>query len=476
MRISIHIFTCAIILVLAVPGITLSNPPSPPPIPEPDPKPVPSSSKAAKHQSTSSAKSNPAPKSQNPSSKQVKPTSPKPKISHRKQFALGNYKVVITALKSTPLKKLSLQDAVLLAKSHLNLNQPKPALPILKHILSIDEDHADANRLLGRALFALRQFASAIRYLKTALRLHEDPAISFLLAQSQFQLKQYQLAKKNLQLTIELNVADPRPDLLLARIYLQKQLGALAEKHLLAAKEKGINSYQLNKLLGHAYLLQQKYTGPITSHRLAKKTETGVLTPHGIVLRPIPGRTNLYQLTSIYSAIHQGYILLAKNPTDPDALYMITRGYVAVDMLKQAKNYLDKLTAVEKDSPRLLLTQAQLAIRTANHRKLHTLVKRGLKSKSLDIEHATQLYYQLALQLRATGARPHALTTLKHAESLQPTSSKTLRLLADLHLTNGKAKQAVHYLTRLIELYPDASDINKLKNQLRTLTNNKGGS
>ena len=64
---------------------------------------------------------------------------------------------------------------------------------------------------------------------------------------------------------------------------------------------------------------------------------------------------------------------------------------------------------------------------------------------------------------------------LTKAEKLTPTSGVVLRSLAALHLSLGRNDQARQYYARLVELFPDADDIDQLRNTLRVLSETKGG-
>ena len=64
---------------------------------------------------------------------------------------------------------------------------------------------------------------------------------------------------------------------------------------------------------------------------------------------------------------------------------------------------------------------------------------------------------------------------LTEAEKRTPTSGRVLRSLATLHLAAGRTQHAGRYYTRLVELFPDAEDIDELRNMQRVLGRKKGG-
>ena len=74
-----------------------------------------------------------------------------------------------------------------------------------------------------------------------------------------------------------------------------------------------------------------------------------------------------------------------------------------------------------------------------------------------------------------TGWSDREIRMLAEAEKRTPTSGRVLRSLATLHAAAGRAEQARGCYARLVELLPDAPDIDELRNTLRVLGETKGG-
>jgi tetratricopeptide (TPR) repeat protein len=91
-----------------------------------------------------------------------------------------------------------------------------------------------------------------------------------------------------------------------------------------------------------------------------------------------------------------------------------------------------------------------------------------------DAEETARFYYRAAMMLRAEGRREEAVQVLAKAESYAPVSAPILRSLAGLHLASGRRSEARQYYTRLVELFPDAADIDELRNTLRVLEEHTG--
>ena len=93
---------------------------------------------------------------------------------------------------------------------------------------------------------------------------------------------------------------------------------------------------------------------------------------------------------------------------------------------------------------------------------------------AFDAPQAADLYYRMAVVLKADGRRAEAIEMLTKADKLAPTSAKILRSLAVLAVATGAPKDAIGYYGRLIELFPDAADIDELRNALRNLREKTG--
>ena len=91
-----------------------------------------------------------------------------------------------------------------------------------------------------------------------------------------------------------------------------------------------------------------------------------------------------------------------------------------------------------------------------------------------DDRRAADLYYRAALVLRAEGKRPQALDFLGKAQGLWPTSPKILRASAELSVVTGRKEDAREAYARLVELFPDARDIDELRNALKVLQEETG--
>jgi Tfp pilus assembly protein PilF len=58
---------------------------------------------------------------------------------------------------------------------------------------------------------------------------------------------------------------------------------------------------------------------------------------------------------------------------------------------------------------------------------------------------------------------------LRKAEQHTPTSAKVLHSLAGLAMAAGQADAASGYFARMVELFPDAPDVDEWRNVLKTL-------
>ena len=223
-------------------------------------------------------------------------------------------------------------------------------------------------------------------------------------------------------------------------------------------------------MLVRAYLLQRKFVGPVMVRRIGGRAKPGEVVDSRLVLAPLPGAAGLYKVGTKYSALYEGLAVLKRSGKQPYGLYMVARGWLAADRIDLARKRIGPLLAVEPKSRRALSLQAELAIAAKDPAALDKSLAAAEAAKVLPPADVARFYYRWGLVLRAQGKRPQALAALKKAERRAPTSAKVLRALATLSAATGQKAQARQYYARMIELFPDAADIDELRNAWKVLS------
>jgi tetratricopeptide (TPR) repeat protein len=360
----------------------------------------------------------------------------------------------------------SIQHRLLLGRCYLHLGRADDALAAIKSVLALDAENGEANSLAGRILLQRRQPKQALAYLEHAHRLKKTPATASMLGRCHYALGRATEAKALLQEALEQDIRDPANSFLLGRICLDRGLGALAERYFLAAREAGMDTPELDLLLGKAYLLQRKYVGPVLVRRITRKAEPGEVINGEVVIGQAPGREGMWRVASPYCALYEGLRLLNRSPENADGLYMAARGWAAAGRGDLAEQYERKLADAEPASRRVLELRIE---RLGGKAALEALLSAPAARQALGAEALSGWYYRHAARLRAAGKRAAALAALGEAEKLTPTSGKVLRALAGLCLATGRREEARGYYLRLVELFPDADDIDELRNTLTVL-------
>ena len=396
-------------------------------------------------------------------------------------YARGDYAGVVKLVeKSVRDGSAGIQEHLLLARAYLHLDRDKDALGVLRAVLERDRENPDANALMGQMLYEAGKPKDALAYLETAHRLKQDAVTSSILGKCHYALGDAQKAKMYLEQALALDVRDPSNSFLLGTICLERGAGALAEKYLLQSEEAGTESAELHRLLGRAYMEQHKLVGPVLVRRIPMRGVPGAPKPGDVVedhvvLAPVEGVADQYTACTRYSALYEGIRLLEALPDDADGLYMVASGWLAAGDAARANDYLKRLSSHEPRSRRTLDLTARALIVAGDVRALEDVIARGEKAKVFDAHEAAQLYYRGALVLLARGERPECLKMLEVADKRQPASAAVLRALAELSVTMGRDKQARGYYARLVELFPDAPDIDELRNALQVLEEKTGG-
>jgi len=393
-----------------------------------------------------------------------------------KVYARGDYAGVVEALAAKQQAgKANIQERLILARSYLHLNRRDEALAVLKSVLAADKENPEANSLTGRILLDRKQHKEALKYLQHAYRLKQDPATASALGRCHHALGDLAKAKVHLQAALAADIRDPRNSLLLGKICLHRGLGALAEKYLLMAEEAGLASAELYGLLGRAYLMQRKLVGPVQARRLSKPAKPGDVVGEHLVLGRIEGVEARYKVCTRYCALYEGKRLFKAAPGSADARYMLAAGWLAAGDTKLAMEHLKVLVQREPGSRRSAELRVRQLLATKDFAALDQALAGAEAKKVFTPAEISDFYCRAAMALRAEGKRDRAAGLLAKAEALTPTSERVLRPLAALHLAAGRTAQARRTYGRLVELLPDATDIDELRNRLRVLGSKEGG-
>ena len=392
-----------------------------------------------------------------------------------KTYARGDYEGVVKMLEG-PYKEgqAKIQERLILARALLHLERKDEALAALRSVLDSDRENPEASALAGRILHEDGKDKEALPYLKDAHRLKQDAATAGTLGKCYYALGDLPKAKALLEAALAEDIRDPSNALLLGKICLATGFGALAEKYLLQAEEAGLDTNELHLLLGRAYLAQHKEVGPILTLRVPGGAKPGQVVQGHVVLGPAEDAPDRVRACTRYSALYEGQKLLEREPASADALYMLAAGWLAAGDVDEASDHVRRLEAVEPRSPRTLDLELRILLAKRAFDGLESVLAAALSEHRVSDRAAAEYYYQAALLLRAEGKRPEAVRFLQKAEALHPTSSKVLRSLADLSVATGRPKEARGYYARMVELFPDAPDIDELRNALKVLQEKTG--
>ncbi|MHC4658844.1 MAG: tetratricopeptide repeat protein, partial [Planctomycetota bacterium] len=391
-------------------------------------------------------------------------------------YARGDYAGAVKLLEPKyRAEKINIQERIILARAYLHLERADDALAALKSVLDIDRENPEANSLAGRILNEQGEHKEALEYLEQAWRLRQDSATASTLGACYYALAELTKAKVYLEKALSEDIRNPTNSFILGRICLKRGLGALAEKNLLKAEEAGMLGAELYLLLGRAYLMQRKYVGPILVRRLSEPAKPGDIVDDCVVLAKIKDVANQYRLCTRHCALYEGCRLLKAEAGSIEAQYMLARGWLAAGNKDLAARHLSAMLEREKDTLRVAELQARLQLARKEYADLEKTLEAAREAGLFDAQEIAKFYHQAAMMLRAEGSREKAIRMLTKAESCTPTWAPVLRSLAALHQGCGRPSEARRYYARLVELFPDAADIDELRNTLRVLQE-RGGS
>jgi tetratricopeptide (TPR) repeat protein len=392
-----------------------------------------------------------------------------------KTYARGDYASAAKMLEpSYRAGKAGIQDRLILARAYLHLNRPEESLAVLKNVLDSDKENPEANGLTGQLLLKAGKNEDALKYLEHAYRLKPDAEAASALGRCYYALGDIPKAKSSLAAALQQDIRDPSNSFLLGRIHLDRGSGALAEKYLLMAQEAKMDSPELHLLLGKAYLLQRKTVGPVLVKRLPGSVKVGDIVDGFVVLGKAPAAPNQYKVCTRYCSLYEGLLLLRINNQDPDGLYMAASGWFEAGNCELAARYLKELTEKEPKSARAWQLQAGLLVAMKDFDSLRKVLAEGKSAGRFDSRSVAGFLCRAAAVLRSQGNCPQAIAMLKQAEGEQPIAEEVLRPLAALYVAVGDDRQAATYYGRIVELFPDAADIDELNNTLKVLREKTG--
>jgi tetratricopeptide (TPR) repeat protein len=392
-----------------------------------------------------------------------------------KTYARGDYEAAARMLEvAYKAGRTGIQDRLILARAYLHLARTEDALAVLKNVLDSDKENPDANSLTGQILLKGDKNEEALKYLEHAMRLKPDPVTASALGRCHYALGNAAKAKTYLTQALQEDVRDPSNSFLLGKIHLERGSGALAEKYLLMAQEAGMESVELHVMLGQAYLLLTKPVGPVMAKRIATPAKPGDVVDGCVVLGKVPAAAEQYKVCTRYCGLYEGYQLLKADKEHADGLFMVASGWFAAGDYGLAAQYLKALAAKAPGYPRSWDLRARLMVATKDFDGLRKVLAEGKAAKAMDSRMAAEFLCRAAAVLRGEGQRDQAIGILKEAEQEQPTSETVLRSLATLYTVIGDDKAASLYYARLVELFPDATDIDGLRNALKVLQEKTG--
>ena len=384
-------------------------------------------------------------------------------------YARGEYSAVVASL--APLHeadKATTQQRLLLARSYLHLDRADDGLAVLEAVLSGGIDEPEASGLAGQILFKGQRYKQAINHLERAHRLKGAAHITSMLGLCHHAIGEKAQAKKYLEEALRQDARNPVNSFTLGIIHLERGAGALAEKHLLMAQEASMDGRTLHLHLGKAYLLQRKHIGPVRVRRITTKPRIGDIVDEQVILGREDASGDRYFVSTRFCALYEGLLLLKSDPKQPEGMYLAALGWLAAGQDERAADHTKQMASLEP-SPRVTRLSGRLALAQRRVKELARLVADGMQRKHLSALDAADLYYEAALISRADGNRAKAIALLARADQLHPTAANVLRALADLCVVTDQRDEAIGYYRRLIELFPDAGDIDELRNKLNVL-------
>jgi tetratricopeptide (TPR) repeat protein len=383
-------------------------------------------------------------------------------------YAAGDYAAVVALVRPAfTAGEASLRLRVLLGRSLRHLGQGEEATSVARSIVADDADHIEGNALLGELLLDAGQPAAAVPALEVVLRRVRKARWAVALGRAHLGLGEIGKAQERLEEALALGSHDPSVSYDLGRVYLSRGYGAKAERALQTCAESGGAPDDLDRLLAEALAAQAKMLATLTVVRSPADETPGMVTGERIIIARVADAADQAVASEGPCALLAALRHLARQPADPTCLSIAADAWLAAGRTEEAARHLDSLAATSPP-PDLRRRRIALLIVRGDAAALAGLLADLTPDAGLPAPELAQAWHRLAVLQRAAGDPAAALTTLARADALDPANERILRARTALMLATRDPGSAAA-LRRLVELVPDAPDIEELRRRLATL-------
>lgn len=364
-----------------------------------------------------------------------------------------------------------------LARAYRYAGKGDQAVPHLEEILKSTPDHVEAGQALGGIHAGAKRWKEVVRILEPLLKYRHDYPTYHLLAEAQYNLDEYEKARKYFEEAVKLNPRSAADHYQLGNIYLAGNLFALAAASYQTALRLGLDSPVLRYKLGTAFFNLRDYFGRIAV-RTVKSGAPGTINGDWYLIEPVPGKMDTFRCAPTKSAVYQIAKALADGIEDrPDIQILRATIYLNARRFTQAYAMFEKIgpTVPKEDKALFHYYYARAAFGTGQYDRYLNLLEEAIRLDPGAYKATlVDAYLEVADQHNQAGRLDKYIEYLAEAVDESPQTASLHLRLGDAYEEIQKYDQALAQWRMVLDLEPDHPRRMKLLNLIAKYRDHPG--
>ena len=374
----------------------------------------------------------------------------------RKALFQGDYSNAIDLLKKAVAEDETKTSYRLhLARAYYYDGRQQQSEKLLKNILKETPDHVEAGQLLAEIFTKAGKWEDVVKVLQPLLKYRHDYPTYHLLAEAEYNLNDYEKARKHFEEAIKLNPNSGGDHYQLGNIYLASNSFALAAESYRSALRLGVDSPVLHYKLGTAYFNLRNYFGKISTVTV-KAGKAGTISGDWYLIEAVPGKKDLFRAAPSNSAVYQ----VARAVKDGikksgDIQFLFANIYLNARRYRRAHDMLKKLEATipKEDKALFYYYYAQSAFGVQQYDEYLKLLGKAIELDKATYESAlVEAYLKVADRYNQAGRLDKYIEFLEKAVQESPET-------ASLHLRLGYAYEEAQQYAKAISQWQMVLDL-----------------
>lgn len=345
-----------------------------------------------------------------------------------------------------------------LARAYYYAGREQESEKLLSAILKETPDHIEAGQLLAEIYTKQKKWKDLVEVLEPLLKYRHDYPTYHLLAEAEYNLNNYEKARKYFEEAIKLNPKSGSDHYQLGNIYLAGNFFALAAEAYQSALRLGVDIPVLHYKLGSAYFNLRNYFGKI-SVVTVKAGKIGTISGDWYLIEAVPGKKDVFLTAPSDSAVYQVAKAVADGIGDsPDIQFLFANIYLNARRYSQAYGMLKKIEAKipKEDKALFYYYYAQAAFGVRRYDEYLTLLQKAIELDKATYQSAlVDAYQKVADRYNQAGQLDKYIQFLTKAVQESPETASLHLKLGSAFEEDQKYAKAIAQWQMVLDLEPD---------------------